>query len=273
MSRPIVLAITSDIHVNSTLAMCPSEGVTLDDGGTYLPSRLQRAIWDRWEDFWKKVRAAAVGADLWVGYNGDLVEGVHHNTTQIVTAHPESQAYLTERVFGVPRSLNPARTYIVRGTEAHVGPSGASEEAFARSLKAEQTPDGRWSWWHLRLKPHGCLIDLQHHPSTRGSLPWTSQAATQRLAFRIWAEHALRGLEFPRLAIRSHTHVWRDSGSDGCPTRAIITPSWQAKTAHAHKVAADSIADIGGLIVTVMPDATYTVATHLYPPDLPEPIA
>ena len=54
------------------------------------------------------------------------------------------------------------------------------------------------------------------------------------------------------------------------PTRAIITPAWQAKTAHAHKVASDSIADMGGLMLLVQPDGSSNLETVLYAPDLPK---
>lgn len=38
------LLIVSDTHINSTVAICPSE-VELDDGGSYRPSRGQRWLW------------------------------------------------------------------------------------------------------------------------------------------------------------------------------------------------------------------------------------
>lgn len=271
--KPIVLAVVSDVHCGSTVAAVPPEGVLLDDGGKYLPSKASLWLWENWCAYWDVVKAhvTEVGGELWNVFNGDLVEGDHHGTTQIVSKNPEPQNYLTHRVFGVAQALQPKHTFIVRGTEAHVGPAGATEEAFARSLKAEANPETRkWSWWHLRLTPHGCLMDFQHHPTARGSLPWTGPQMAQRMAFRIWTEHKLRDLPAPKLAIRSHLHVTRDSG-DAYPTRAIITPAWQLKTAHAHKVASDSIADVGGLIVTVMPDSTYTVRTILYTPELPAP--
>lgn len=268
--RPIVLAITSDMHVNSTVAMVPPEGVLLDDGGQYIPSKAQLWLWENWADYWGRVRrhVAALNAEWWAVFSGDLTEGFHHHSTQVVSGNPETQAYLADRVFGVPLQDRPAHTFIVRGTEAHTGPSGATEEALARHLKAERTPAGKWSWWHLRLQPHGVLVDIQHHPSSKGNLPWTRPQAIQRLAYRIWSEHAIRKLDPPDIAIRSHTHVTGDSG-DAYPTRAIITPSWQLKTAHAHKVAADSIADVGGLIITVQPSGEYDVRTVLYQPELP----
>lgn len=237
-----------------------------------MPPKHQLWLWQCLEEYWYSHVAGLLKthkADLHVVYNGDLVEGAHHGTTQIISGNPEPQAYLCDRVFGLPQKLRPKHTFVVRGTEAHVGPSGASEEAFARSIRAERDPESqKWSYWHLRLKPHGVLIDLQHHPSTRGNLPWTRPQAIQRLAFRIWSEHALRGLDYPRLAVRSHVHVFGDS-RDAYPTRAIITPSMQLKTSFAHKVAADSIADVGGIAIVVDPNGQYDVYPKLFEPSLP----
>lgn len=231
----------------------------LDDGGKFLPGLAQRWIWDCWEDYWlAKVQPLVrkLKADLWCAFNGDLFEGDHHGTSQIISRNPEPAAYLADRVFGVPKSLKPKHSFIIRGTEAHVGPAGSSEEAFARSIRAEKDPvSGKWSWWNLRLRPHGVLWDFQHHPSSRGSLPWTRPQMVSRMAFRIWTEHQLRGREAPVVAVRSHQHVFADS-ERAYPTRAVVTPAWQLKTAHAHKVAADSIADIGGLLVVIYPDGT-----------------
>lgn len=267
-TKPVVVACVSDIHCGSTLAACPPEGVVLDDGQTYLPSKAQMWLWEHWCDYWGEIYGVArdAGADVWAIYNGDLFEGSHHGTTQIVSAHPEPQAYVAGRVFGVPHAFHPRHTFVVRGTEAHVGPSGSTEEAFAASIKAEKNQEsGRWSWWHLKLDIYGIRMDFQHHPSTRGSLPWTRPQAAQRLAFRIWSEHRLRELPHPHLAFRSHLHVHSDS-YDAYPTRAIITPAWQLKTAHAHKVASDSIADVGGVLVLVEPDGKYAVRNVLFPP-------
>lgn len=271
--RPVLLGIVSDIHTGSTVAVCPPEGVKLDDGGKYLPSRPQQWLWQCWTDFWARVAAQrrALKAELWCVYNGDLFEGgAHHGTTQIISGNPEVQAYLAARVFGVPRELRPAHTFIVRGTEAHVGPSGATEEAFARSIHAERDPEtDKWSWWHLRLAPHGCLLDFQHH-GRQGQRPWTEASVVSLLAAQIFYEHARRGLPHPRLAIRSHRHKVGDSG-DSHPVRVIQTPAFQLKTGYAHRVAAESLADIGGVIVTVFPDGQYAVEKVLFTPELPTP--
>lgn len=269
---PILVAVTSDHHCGSTLGLCPPEGVRLDDGGTYRPSKAQKWVWRCWEEYWGRADALRKqhSADLYCCYNGDLFEGDHHHTSQIISRNPEPQAYIADRVFGVPRALSPTATFIIRGTEAHVGPSGASEEAFARSLKAEPDPvSGKWSWWHLRQELHGVLLDFQHH-GRMGQRPWTESNVVSLLAAQIFYEHARRKQRYPDLAIRSHHHRHADSG-DAHPVRVIQTPAWQLKTAHAHKVAADSLADVGGIFIIIQPDGRWEVLKSLFFPGLPDP--
>jgi hypothetical protein len=267
--RPVIIAVTSDHHTGSTLGLCPPEGVRLDDDGTYHPSKAQKWTWDCWEDYWRTVKAKREGADLWCVYNGDLADGDHHNTPQIISRNPEPAAYISERVFGVPADLKPERQFVIRGTEVHVGPSGATEEAWARRMRAERNPETKtWSWWHLRFEVHGVRFDFQHHGRT-GTRPWTRTSVVGALAAEIFYEHAASGNPHPHLAIRSHRHVQADS-YDAHPTRVIQTPAWQLKTAFAHKIAPESIADIGGIIVTVTPDGQYEVEKKLYRPSLPK---
>jgi hypothetical protein len=270
--RPVIVAVTSDHHTGSTVGLCPPEGVRLDDDGSYTPSKAQQWIWHNWEkDFWPAVaeRRAHHKAQLWNAFNGDLSEGDHHGTSQIISKNPEPAAYVSDRVFGVPSGLKPDRTFVIRGTEAHVGPGGATEEAWARRMKAERNPVTKtWSWWHLRFEVYGVRFDFQHHGRT-GTRPWTRASVVGALAAEIFYEHSAAGYPHPHLAIRSHRHVHADS-YDAAPTRVIQTPAWQLKTAHAHKVAPESIADIGGIIIIVYPDGKYDVEKKLYKPELPK---
>lgn len=270
--RPVVVAIASDIHAGSTLAACPADGVRLDDGGMFMPSKPQVWLYECMQDYWATVaeERKRQKAGLVVVYNGDLFDGPgHHGTPQCVTTHPEPQQYLAKAIFGLGSGLKPDKTYVVRGTESHVGPSGATEEAFAAMIGAQKNHEAhRYSWWHLRLDVNGVRFDFQHHPSTKGTVPWTAQAGVAREAFRVWTEHKEKDLDHPHLAIRSHTHVHRDS-FDAHRTRAIITPAWQLKTAFAHKVASASIADLGAIYITCFPDGTYEVRKKLYRPALP----
>lgn len=273
-SRPIVLAVWSDTHPGSTVGLCPPEGVKFDDGGDYTPSKPQRWLWECMEKFCSQVEGTRRQhhADLYGVCNGDAAEGNHHGTTQIVSGNPDAQNYLTLRAFDPFLALEPDRLWIVRGTEAHTGPGGSTEEALAKAL-AHKAPVVRdqetnlWSYWHLRLAVHGLLLDFQHH-GRAGGRPWTRQNTLSAQACEIWMEHSLRSQRAPDLAIRSHRHVFGDSYG-AYPTRVIQTPAFQLKTAFGHQVAANAISDIGGIIVTLFPDSRYEVEPVLFQPALP----
>jgi len=274
-SRPVVLLLASDLHCGSTVAVCPPEGVRLDDGGEYHPSKPQQWLWWCWEQLMRRAKetVAATKGDLWVVLNGDLVDGDHHKTTQIISGNPEAQSYVAGRVFGLVRDLKPKRLLVVRGTEAHTGNSGSAEEGIAKSLGAERDPETQlWSRWHLRLRVHGKLCDIQHHGRGLGKLPHTKQNGANSLAWRVWSAYAERGREAPALVVRSHLHQFADSYGAHRQTRGLFLPSFQLKTAFVHKVAADEIADVGGVIVVVEPDGRMAVTPVLFEPDPPREV-
>lgn len=270
-SKPILLVVAGDPHPGSTLAVCPPEGVRLDDGGTYHPSKIQEWLWWAWTDAlaMAEQRRKEAKAALWVVLNGDLMEGDHHGTSQIISKNPEAQSYVAGRVFGVVKDLKPERLFVVRGTEAHVGGSGSAEESLARSLGAERDTETRnWSRWHLRLDIHGFLNDFQHH-GRAGSRVWTEMSVAASLALQIYLEHARLGLRHPDIAWRSHTHKRYDS-HDAHPTRVIGVPSFQVKTSHVHKVAPESIGHVGMYHALFHRDRPPAIWPQLYLPALPK---
>src|SRR5690606_36827403 len=167
--RPVVLACVSDLHAGSTVGLCPASGIDLDDGGRYEPSKAQRWLWQCWREYWDEVARErdASGAALYVVLHGDVIDGAHHGTTQIVSGNLDVQGAVARACLEVPRALGVDRWFVVRGTEAHVGPSAQAEEGIARWLGAERDRDtGTYSWWHLRLLVHDVLIDAAHHGRT-----------------------------------------------------------------------------------------------------------
>lgn len=271
--QPVILAVTSDQHVSSTVGLCPPEGVRFDDGGRYDPSKPQLWLWECWTDYWQTVESLRreLKARLFCVYNGDATDGgAHHGTTATISNDPEVQSYLTTATFQVPRKLKADKSYMVRGTAVHVGGDSApNETALAKHLNCERDPEtDSWASWHIRLPIHGRIFDFQHHGRV-GTRPHTKQNALSALACQIWMEHSLKGLRHPDVAFRSHRHTFGDS-ENAYPTRLIQTPSFQLKTAFAHRVVPESIADVGGVICVIEPDGQYRVIPKLYPVALPK---
>lgn len=271
MRRPVLIAVTSDQHSGSQIGLCPSQGVRLDEGGEYHPNKAQLWLWDNWLDYHAKIAALrkALGAKLIYVCNGDALDGDHHGTSQIITRNQESQAYIAHEVFSVPKALKADAYYVVRGTTVHVGEGGATEEALAKHLRAERSDTDAWSVWHLRLDVHGRELDFQHH-CTAGGQPWTAAAGIARLAMKHKMARIEAGIKPADLIIRSHIHNHLDSYDIVSGTRAIVTPPWQLKTSHGHKVAPENIPVVGGIAIVVQPDGEYTVKKYLYQPSLPQ---
>lgn len=270
-SRAIVIAVTSDQHAGSTIALCPPH-VVLDDGGSYHASKLQRWIWERWLAYWERVKEvqAELNADLWQVYNGDAVEGHHHRNTHVIANNPNAQALVWTEAVKVPLAMKPSKIFVVRGTEAHVGSEGSAEERIAEGLRRDKRPivgdpdTGTASWWHLRMEVQGLLLDFTHHGRT-GQREHTRASNATLHAHDIFLSHAKNGERPPDLCIRSHYHRFNDS-HDACPTRVVTTGAWQGKSGHVHKVAADSIADVGGVIIVIQ-DGEYRVEKVCYKPE------
>ena len=271
-SQAVLVAVTSDQHTGSTVGLAPPEGTRRDDGGRMMPSKAQIWLWNNWLKFWQTVKSEqqANKARLICVFNGDATDGgAHHGTTQVMTEEDDATAYITRRVFSVPKDLNPAKLYMVKGTDVHVGgPAAPQEVSIAQRLGCERDPESQtWASWHLRLTVNGLLLDFQHH-GRAGNRPWTRQNAVSALAADIWMEHSLAGLRAPDLAFRSHVHRFADS-YDAYPTRVVVTPAWQLKTSFVHRIGPESIADIGGVMVLIKPDGFYTVNPLLYRPSQP----
>lgn len=272
-NRPILLANVSDIHAGSSLALCPAE-INLDDGGKYLPSKVQSWYWENWCAFWKRTqeRRGQLDAELYIVLNGDLVDGQVKNSTQILSGNPNAQAAVFNAAVAIPRALKPDRLVICRGTEAHVGNSASAEERIADGLWRNGDPIIRnietntSSWWHWVAELNGVKVDITHHGRI-GQREHTRGSQVVLYAHDIHLTYTKRGERPPDLALRAHNHKWADS-FDAVKPRVIGTGAWQAGSGYVHKVQPDSLADCGGVLVTIQ-DGAFEVEKVKFEPSRP----
>ena len=249
--RRDIMAVVSDLHTTSTVALSPDR-ILLDDGHLVRPSKAQRWINQCWADFWTRVRGyEPIGeGKRWLLVDGECVDGDHHDTTQIISRNPADWVRAATEVLDAPCQWADRR-FFLRGTEAHSGKAGHLDELIAADLGGEPDPErGTHSWWHLLLEVNGVRIDVAHHPPSTSSRPWTSGNAANTLAAMTIMEYATHRERIPDLCIRAHVHRFSDSGSN-YPCRAIITPCWQLATAYSHRRFPGQLADIGGVIIII----------------------
>lgn len=271
--RPVCIAVVSDVHAGSTVALCPPK-ISLDDGGEYVASKAQRWLWACWRDYWRTVERTrdALGAELYAVFNGDLTEGDHHHTTQILSGNPTAQAAVVDACMKIPLALNPDRLWVIRGTEAHVGPSACFEERIAKGLLKDRRPvvecaeTGTASHWHARLEVQGVRLDIAHHGSI-GARAWTRNNVTNNLAADLFYNHCKAGVPYPHLALRAHMHQWADTGT-AHPVRVLQSGAFQLKTAFTHRIdTRGKLAEIGGYLIVIQ-DGTADVRRIEFTPEV-----
>jgi hypothetical protein len=254
--RPILLAVVSDVHAGGATALSP-DSVPLDDGGEYHASKAQRWLWQCWRNYWETIaaRRSELNAELYVVFNGDLVDGQVKGSTQVVSGNPNAQAAIVSAAMAIPLALKPDRIAVIRGTAAHVGLSASAEERIADGLRRDKRPivsnteTNSASWWHWRPELQGVRLDFTHH-GRMGRLPRTRGSGLILYAWDICDEHVQSGHPVPHLAFRAHNHKKGDTGS-AAPVRVVATGAWQLGTEYVHRVASDSLADIGGAYVVI----------------------
>lgn len=265
--------IVSDIHAGCAMAVCPIGGCPQDDGGLYLPSQIQAEfLWPRWLEWWNEWVPRFTRDEPWVlVVNGDCIDGLHHDSVTQFTHNLERQEECAVRLFEpIIRRPQCTHVYWLRGTEAHGGKSGQSEERVARILaettkKVVPTPTGRFSRWRLHLRIGTALIDVAHHIGTTGSMAYETSAIQKELE-QLYVNAARWEKEKPDVVVRSHRHtnaetrVRMKKNGQSLFATSCVTAGWQLKTPFAHRTAGAraAIPQIGGTVVRCGDEEIYT---------------
>ena len=269
-NKPVVLAISSDQHTNSTVGLCPPS-IELDDGGFYRPRGQQRQLWRHWLQYIERVKEVRDrhGGKLIAIFNGDTTDGDHHKTRQIITRNRSTMVRIASNSL-LPLVSESDLVMFTRGTAAHVGNSGEIEEEIAHDLGGWTNNTASYSHERLFFTINGVTLDIAHHAGM-GGLPWTYKNAANKVASKSLIRSAEYKTKMPDLVIRSHNHRWADS-YDNYPVRAVCVAGWQLRTEFISRIDADAIANIGAIIVTIYPGGTYDVEKFDVPIDRPRPV-
>lgn len=256
------LIIINDTHINSTVSVCADE-VMLDDGGSYMPSKTQRWLNNSLKDFTNFIYESP--NDKVFVLLGDIVDLNKHSKYQMIS---ENRAVILQNAYDTLKSvIRDNKTYIVRGTEAHVGESGELEEMFGNMIGSE-IMDGSYAAWNLLLNIEGVTFDLAHH-GTIGRTPWTKPNRLNSMAAAMIVDYTVHGETLPNVVVRAHNHTFADT-HDNFPVRVVSAPAWQMSTSFAHRIGA-GLPDIGGLVFRCN-SGKYKMHKKLYRPVQLKPI-
>jgi len=254
------LIVVSDTHAGCRLALYnPHDRIRLDDGGFYQPSELQEQMWALWREFWDEwVPTVTRGEPYDIVHNGDVIEGVHHNSTTQISHNINDQKRIAVAALKPEVEkchLMGGTFYSVRGTGAHVGQSSIFEEEVAAILGARPNKVGqhsRYDLWKRVGGKQGALVHLLHHIGTTSSAAHEASAVNAELTAE-YVEAARWHREPPDYVVRSHRHrsIAVDLDSARGYAAGIVTPAWQGKTPFAWKVAGARISEpqFGGILI------------------------
>ena len=239
MKKPLLAVVLSDIHCGSTHGLMPPE-FEFDDGSVISHGKNfhQAWLWSKWEECWAEMLRVIDGDKFILCLNGDMTEGVHHGTTEIVAAKRAEHFRIAE--FVLRKWVRKAqRTYFSEGTECH---TNEMETDLARALGGVgNRAKPKWIF-----EMNGLLVDMTHHIGV------TSRAYLEATAMSVNMGNAIlnqvrSGHDHARVFLRGHRHCGGHF-SDGHGT-VVITPGWQFLTRHGRKVVPDSIPRPGAHIL------------------------
>lgn len=229
-SKTSLQVILSDLHIGSTVGLWPENFVS-NEGNPIGQNRFQNLLWKHWLSC-KEWIAETVGyAPFELIINGDLVDGIHHRTLQVMTADVGDQSAATVQTLqGLADKA--AALYITKGTECH---TRNDELRIGRDLGAVKDPStGQAAWDRLELVlSTGKVLSATHHmPATKRTYLEAGMLSIE-LQNEVSERHR-NGLKPPDIIARAHRHT-HGVYSNG-RQMALVTGAWQGLTRYGYKV-------------------------------------
>lgn len=229
-----LILLLSDLHVGSTVGLWPAD-FTSNEGNPIGQNKFQEWLWKCWSDAmeWSK---KVVGKDAFdVVLNGDLVDGIHHKTLQVMTPDVGDQTDAVKQVLA-PLVERCAKLHIVKGTEIH---TRNDEIRLGNALGASKCQEtGQRAWDTLDLDCNGTLYNFAHHISATSRSYLEASAHSINLG-NISHSRARVGLPVPSVICRAHRHrhgIWDDGNQV-----SVITGAWQGLTRYGYRVVPDAV--------------------------------
>lgn len=234
-----LLFVLSDPHCGSSYGLLPPGFVTLE-GNEQGQNAVQRWLWKCWQDATQVWMPRVSRGDRYaVVMNGDLTEGVHHRSTEVISTdlgdHLEAAIQVLQ-----PVAAAAAAAYVVEGTPCH---TLNLEHAIAKAIKAKPcSSTGRPAWGRLDLTIAGTRAIFQHHVAT-AMRPYL-EASGLGIALGVeQLEAAKAGEAIPKVLGVAHRHRYGEfrDASGLC----VVSPPWQGLTRFGRKVVPSARTAVG----------------------------
>ena len=270
-----VIVVCSDQHCGSELGLAHPDGVTTPDGNTWKPGKALLHLWEQYSSFVNDTERLVrgwrtTGATAHLVLLGDLTDGDHHNTHQIVGRELGTHVGLARKALtdGVLR-IGFDSVHMVMGTPAHVGPAGGLEKSVGKNLEDAgypivRSPGGATIWTELLADFGAYRFDFRHHGRASGR-EHLRRSYANLYAADIYMTAVAEGRRPPDVAVRAHNHKMADSGPDHRGwTRQITTGCWQYSSEWVKSRSIESRPDFGGWVFYVTEHMTgpYDLQVH-----------
>jgi len=249
-----VFAVFNDEHSGSHVAPLPPKQWEFR-GKNVTPNRLQRLLYNQYMEYAETVAKWRRGKRLVVVKLGDAVDGVHHDTKELITPYISEQKEineeLTERALKAMDFGKDDRMFWVAGTPAH---AGESEEELAATFGVKKI-NGRRVQPMLDLTINGVRCLFYHHGANKGGGANKGNAVRNRLR-NMYYDYRDAGKNPPQLVVTAdkHQHWYEPFVRENFTMHGIISPAWQVKTDYVYKVAPEALSNVGGVVIEITAD-------------------
>ena len=260
-----IVAPFGDTHPNSCVGLLNPKGVYTEGGNLVLPSKAQKWLWEKWEDYWAEVAREKKSRDAKVvGISmGDGADDNLHSKAGLISVVNDIIVKIGVEVL---EPIKPVVDMVVwtAGTPAHVGSYATIEEQIAREFMGLPRASSRLTSFRNYIKARGVMLDCQHAPVSNSSRQHTRGGGAMRTTFELLSEYTRRGESPPQIALRAHVHHYEDSGMN-FPIRTLFCPCWKLHGEYEGK-RGFVIQPIGGWYI-ICEDGKATPVLKVYEPE------
>lgn len=195
-------------------------------------------------------------------FTGDLVEGLHHNSVQMVTMNLQTMEEIGIE-FASQFAHISDEVVVIRGTESHVGASAQMEERIALRLydrfngKVRKDRPYRASWPVYEEEVNGTLVNICHHGKVGRTDPSKLSPLIRKAQETLIGRYGKKPV--PKIMISAHTHMAADTSDQIDYMRVLQLPCLKMTDMFGHKVAPNSDPCIGIWAIWYKPDGAYVV--------------
>ena len=190
----------------------------------------QRYLWEKYLEAIEWVKEVTAGEPFVLLLNGDLIEGIHHGSQEVVAMQWETHMQIAMDCLK-PLCALTETILVVKGTECH---TRDIEDALASKIGAV-TGKAHNQW---RFRVNGVLNEAQHHMGTT-KRKWLEAGEGSRIMANNVINCVDCGHEPPKVFWRAHRHVGGYIAAAG--RHFLVAGAWQFLTRYGHKVVGDSI--------------------------------